>query len=673
MRVDEHTINLDESPVFYRTAETPGMPTLYLHGIPTSWDDWVEFLARTGGIAPDLIGFGRSGKGGHLDYSLAGLAGFVERFLAEVHVGAVRLVAHDWGAAVGLMLAHRHPERVERLVCCNPPPLLDGFGWPRMLKWWRVPLHRRGPDGVDDAWDTRAGAAPRVRPPRSVDGRADRAACGTSSIREPSGRSSVWCGRQQPSWRAPTSRTPALIVWGDRDPWYPPALADAYAAHLRARRSSDCPMPDTGRGSTGAIWSSAWQISWRGSRAGPRQPSHPPPDGAARAARDASRTRDAERVRLLKRILPTFTAGVIALAYVLIAPRSQDLAAHLLRAKLFATEGFGIWNNWWYAGHNIPGYSVLFPPLAALFTPQLVAAICGDRQRRAVRVAGSPALRGGLLARRVVVRSGDVDKPVHGTADVRVRSHAGRRQRARARAPAAGLAVALAFVTPLASPVGALFSALAGGAQAVSAFLPERRIRPALPGIGVVIASAVPILALAVAFPEGGIEPFAFSAFWPIVVISITALLVIPRRDLTLETGVALYALGCIAFYLVASPVGSNVTRLAPMVAGPLVALLWWPRRTLALVLVALPLSYVQWQIPVRDIRTADDNAEVSAAYFQPIVSYLSRQSGQPFRIEIPFTLFHWEAYWSRPSSRSPAGGSASSTSSTTRCSTTGR
>ena len=40
-----------------------------------------------------------------------------------------------------------------------------------------------------------------------------------------------------------------------------------------------------------------------------------------------------------------------------------------------------------------------------------------------------------------------------------------------------GIAVALAFVTPLASPVGALFSALAGAAQALGAYQRERRIR----------------------------------------------------------------------------------------------------------------------------------------------------------------------------------------------------
>ena len=377
-------------------------------------------------------------------------------------------------------------------------------------------------------------------------------------------------------------------------------------------------------------------------------PLRPQPEPPA-PPEDASR---AQRVRLLKRILPTLTSAVIAAAYVIISPRSEDLAAHLLRAKLFATQGFGIWSNWWYAGHNVPGYSVLFPPVAALFTPQLVAAISATVtaalfESLAYRRFGEDSWLGALwfgVATSTSLFTGRLTfafglMPAVGAALALQR----RRN---------GTAVVLAFVTPLASPVGGLFSALAGGAQAVGAYLPERRIRPALPGAGVVIASAVPVLALAVAFPEGGTEPFAFSAFWPIVVIAIAMLFVIPNGDITLKAGIALYALGCIGFYVVASPVGSNVTRLAPLVAGPLAALLWWPRpsrRLALLVAVALPLLYLQWQAPVRDIRIADDNGEVTAAYFQPLVSYLSRQDDRPFRIEIPFTLFHWEAYLIAP------------------------
>jgi hypothetical protein len=358
---------------------------------------------------------------------------------------------------------------------------------------------------------------------------------------------------------------------------------------------------------------------------------------------------DRSTSRLIKRLLPTLASGVIALAYVLIAPPSEDLAAHLLRAKLFATQGFAIWNNWWYAGHNIPGYSVLFPPVAALLTPQLAAAISAAIsaalfESLAYQRFGEDSWLGALwfgvatstslFTGRLTFAFGLV--PAVGTALALQRRRT-------------GIAVALAFVTPLASPVDALFSALAGASQAVGAYRRDRRIRPALPGLAVVIASVLPVLALAVAFPEGGREPFAFSAFWPIVLISIAALLVIPKGDLALRAGAALYALLCIASFLVASPVGSNVTRLAALVAGPLAALLWWPRRTIALLAVALPLLYLQWQAPVRDISTAVDNAEVTTAYFQPLASYLSRQNEQPFRIEIPFTLFHWEAYVMAP------------------------
>ncbi len=76
-----------------------------------------------------------------------------------------------------------------------------------------------------------------------------------------------------------------------------------------------------------------------------------------------------------RRALPTLVAGTLALAYVIVSPRSADLAAELLRARLFAAEGFGLWSNWWYGGHYTLSYSVLFPALGWLATPQLVAAI----------------------------------------------------------------------------------------------------------------------------------------------------------------------------------------------------------------------------------------------------------------------------------------------------------
>ncbi|HUA04359.1 MAG TPA: alpha/beta hydrolase [Solirubrobacteraceae bacterium] len=243
MRVDEHTIKFDESPVFYRTAEGSGMPVLYLHGIPTSSDDWVEFLAQTGGVAPDLIGFGRSGKGGHLDYSLAGLTAFVERFLAEMQVEAVKLVAHDWGVAVGLTLAARHPERIERLVLMNAPPVFGGFPWPRLVRWWRSPLVGEGLMG-----STTRGMFARALRQGSVRDDAwpdTRVATVWDQFDQGTQRAILRLVRSPVTDFAPTtSGPPALIIWGDRDPWYPPALADAYATRLPGARLER--LPDAG-------------------------------------------------------------------------------------------------------------------------------------------------------------------------------------------------------------------------------------------------------------------------------------------------------------------------------------------------------------------------------------------------------------------------------------------
>jgi pimeloyl-ACP methyl ester carboxylesterase len=232
VRVDEHTISLDDSPVYYRSADRSGMPTLYLHGIPTSSDDWVEFLARAGGIAPDLIGFGRSGKGGHLDYSLAGLAGFVERLLEHLGVGDVQVVGHDWGALVGLTFADRNPGRVRRLVLCNPPPAAHN-DWPRILSWWRARgLGEMVMGAIPKGLFARALRRGSVRADAWPDARVtavwDQFDQGTQRailrLIRSAGGDLTGSGGPRPS--------SAVILWGEADPWYPPAVADEYAARL---------------------------------------------------------------------------------------------------------------------------------------------------------------------------------------------------------------------------------------------------------------------------------------------------------------------------------------------------------------------------------------------------------------------------------------------------------
>jgi pimeloyl-ACP methyl ester carboxylesterase len=235
VRVDEHTINLDDSPVYYRSADRSGMPTLYLHGIPTSSDDWLEFLARTGGIAPDLAGFGRSGKGGHLDYSPVGLAGFVERLLEHVGISDVQLVGHDWGAVVGLTFAERNPGRVRRLVLCNPPPTVRD-DWPRILSWWRT----RGlgemvmgaiPKRLFARELRRGTVRPDTWPNERVSAVWDQFDQGTQRaiLRLVRSAADNMFGGSGPR---PLGGAALTVLWGEADPWYPAAVADEYAARL---------------------------------------------------------------------------------------------------------------------------------------------------------------------------------------------------------------------------------------------------------------------------------------------------------------------------------------------------------------------------------------------------------------------------------------------------------
>jgi len=241
VNVAEHTAELDGQPVFWRAAPAPPSaadraPVLYVHGVPTSSDDWLPFLARTGGLAPDLLGFGRSGKGGHNDYSLEGIAAFVERFLDEVvEVERVRLVVHDWGAAA-LAFAQRHPQRIERLVLIDAVPLLPDYRWHRVARLWRTRFVGEMAMGLTLrrtlARALRPAFANGVVPDGFVEAAMRHFDQGTQ-------RAILRLYRSAPeemlaaSGRGLSSLTmPALVGWGARDPYIAPRFGDRYAEQL---------------------------------------------------------------------------------------------------------------------------------------------------------------------------------------------------------------------------------------------------------------------------------------------------------------------------------------------------------------------------------------------------------------------------------------------------------
>ena len=223
--ISEHQAELDGHLVNWRSAPSDSTPVLWLHGVPDSSGLWLDFLAQAGGIAPDLPGFGRSGKRADFPYSIEGYADFLEAFCDHLGLDRIRLVMHDWGA-VGFALAQRRPELIEKLVAIDVVPFVPGYRWHRVARVWRTrglgefamgvsgPLLRRGVpewrrDDVLEHFDHGTQRAIlrlyRASPPAVL------AAAGE---------------------RLDAIGAPALVLWGERDPYISPAYGEELVRRL---------------------------------------------------------------------------------------------------------------------------------------------------------------------------------------------------------------------------------------------------------------------------------------------------------------------------------------------------------------------------------------------------------------------------------------------------------
>jgi pimeloyl-ACP methyl ester carboxylesterase len=210
--------------IHYRQAGDA--PILYLHGVPTHSHEWVPFLERSGGIAPDLPGFGRSAKPANFDYSIDGYERFLEAFVDQLGLERFSLVLLDWGS-VGLALAQRLPERIERLVMFSVVPFVPGFRWHRVARGWRTPVLGELLMGITTRWAFR-----RELPRELADVAWDAFDHGTQ-------RAILKLYRASPSEvlahagaRLGEIRAPALILWPEDDPYIGAEFGQAHADAL---------------------------------------------------------------------------------------------------------------------------------------------------------------------------------------------------------------------------------------------------------------------------------------------------------------------------------------------------------------------------------------------------------------------------------------------------------
>ncbi len=344
-------------------------------------------------------------------------------------------------------------------------------------------------------------------------------------------------------------------------------------------------------------------------------------------------------------------SSVLAAAMAAWNPHVGDLAAQVFRVELFQHAGLAIWNGSWYGGHYTLTYSVLFPPLATLLSPQAVGALSVVASSylfdRLVRDRWGVAARWATLWFAVGVVTLLADGQLtfalgvaFGLASMRA-LQVGRSK----------LALAAAAACALSSPVAAAF--LAG--VVVAGSLADRR-RPRRIVLWIAALSLGLTIALNLLFPEPSQFPFAFSSFiaiplWCGVALYVTRDLAVAERQL--RWVLAGYLAASVALWLVPNPVGGNAVRLGALFGGPVLAavvLARRPRVSSWLLAVAL-LGGLYWQLTasVTQIARSVGDPSTAQAYFQPPVSWLRDHGGEGVRIEVPPTANHWESAYMAP------------------------
>jgi hypothetical protein len=347
-------------------------------------------------------------------------------------------------------------------------------------------------------------------------------------------------------------------------------------------------------------------------------------------------------------------AAVLVGVWLVVDPRTPDLAAQVYRVSLFRQLGFVVWDEHWYGGHQLPGYSLLFPPLGALVGIRLLGAVSvlastALFERLARGAFGDGARWGaGLFAMGAVgdVWSGRM------TFALGVPLGLGALLALRRRRP--GWGALLAGACAAASPVaGALL-----GLAALTVALWERSPRALVALAG---PAGVVVLGLVALFPEGGYEPYPVLSFAATAVVTVGFVGALPGGAGRLRVGGLVYLAACLACLLVHTPIGSNVERYGVLLGGPLLVCARMDeagrggkagqRRmsAAALVVVLVASVWVVWG-PVRETAAVAGSEATVAAYYEPVERFLATRAGGPVRVEVPLTRSHWEAALLAPS-----------------------
>lgn len=342
---------------------------------------------------------------------------------------------------------------------------------------------------------------------------------------------------------------------------------------------------------------------------------------------------------------PAVVAAALALLVVATGMRGADYPAQYFRAAIYEADGFTIWNNAWYSGHFTPSYSLITPPLSAWFGPVAVTVVSS---------IASAYLFGRLahLSPGTLARWGAIVFAISTVANVLV----GRTAFALGVAlglwsldawfrDRRGVAIALAVLAGLATPVASVFLGVITGAIALNdAVSGPGRFRPQITSSLFWAASLAPVAAFTLAFGSDGIFQFKPAT----LVLCIVGAVGLARCTTNPVVWFAAAAglIGAIAFFSIENPMGGNFQRFPMFFAGTSALLFATQnRRRLA---IGLAVLFASWAVFPAAESSIDAYADPSReeAYFAPLVNFINWHGDTNSRVEIPFTLNHWESHY---------------------------
>ena len=242
MSITENKIKVGSLEWFYRESISPGrsdlLPVVLLHGLPShsySWRHIMPALARQGtrAIAPDLIGFGLSGKPERREFAYtpdAFITALADLFQV-LELERFSLVVQGFLGSVGLQYALRHPDRIESLTILNTP-ISTTAKLPWKMQQWGLPMAgemmTQDPLLVDRTLE--GGSRYQIsdadldvyRKPFLKSSKAGRSLLATvRNLQLQQSMAEIESGFQQ--WQKPT-----LVVWGMNDPWLSLSMAQNF-------------------------------------------------------------------------------------------------------------------------------------------------------------------------------------------------------------------------------------------------------------------------------------------------------------------------------------------------------------------------------------------------------------------------------------------------------------